>query len=1110
MHRAITFSIALLLLLPCIARSEPAEGLAKQILKHSGVQGGLIVHLNGAEGQLTAALGADTRFTVQSLEADPQRVEQARQLIRQFGRYGRVSVSQWEPGERLPYADNLVNLLVVGGRSPVDRDELQRVLCPGGVAVFLETDQGPMADDKLVKPWPEAIDQWTHYLHDAGNNAVGQDSAVGPPYHLQWRCGPLWMRSHEHLSSFSAMVSAAGRVFYIIDEAPVASVAFPSQWRLVARDAFSGVRLWTREIPIWESRFRGFRSGPPELPRRLVAVGDRVYVTLGFGQPVSALDAATGRTVHVYAETAGAEEILVSDGALYVVIGDGDSDDAADRARRRGESPAVGKTIMALNADTGQRLWKVDGDQAGYVMPTTLACADGRVFYQNASDLVCLDARSGAERWRAPRPIVRRRPTWLAPTLVVHDGVVLSADRNASWIQTEGLVDQVAVEPGQVVWDEDSREAYRPFTEAKFGRPRALEEMTGTLVALCAETGERLWKGPVSETFNAPPDVLISGGLVWTSRIVCARQPGITEGRNLRTGEVEFTRPPDQEFYTVGMGHGRCHRSFGTSSYLITGRAGVEFVDIQSGEGIASHWIRGACQFGFMPANGLLYVPPHPCACYIEAKLNAFNAMAPRRADDPPSHAVPVQNRIVRGPAYGDVTPGEQNINDWPTYRRDAARSGTAGGPAPAAPKTLWQVSMDGPLSSPVVSEGRVFVAAIDAHTVFALDAGTGQHAWSFTAGGRVDSAPTVWQGHVLFGSADGWVNCLRATDGQLVWRFRAAPEDRLIVNMDQLESAWPVHGNVLVHDGTAYFVAGRSSYIDGGMHLYGLDARTGERIFHRRLYDRDPETGLQPQDQIRGTRGLPGVLPDILSSDGESLFMRHQRYSLAGEAQPPDVPHLYSAVGFLDDQWWNRTYWIVGTETGSGFGGWARPGRQVPAGRLLVRDGQDVYGFGRNVYQPHGPGGGSHVGLGGIHYELFATRMAAKGHKPRWTTRVPFWVRGMVLDSQRRLFIAGPPVEQYVSTEPLEDVSDPDVVGRDQLGPWYGEYFLALRSPEEALKAYLGKHGAKLWVMAGDSGQRLAAYDLDSAPVFDGMIAALGRLYLTTENGHVLCIGEN
>lgn len=54
----------------------------------------------------------------------------------------------------------------------------------------------------------------------------------------------------------------------------------------------------------------------------------------------------------------------------------------------------------------------------------------------------------------------------------------------------------------------------------------------------------------------------------------------------------------------------------------------------------------------------------------------------------------------------------------------------------------------------------------------------------------------------VLFGSRDGWVYCLQASDGQLVWRFRAAPEERKMMAFEQLESTWPVHGSVLVQKG--------------------------------------------------------------------------------------------------------------------------------------------------------------------------------------------------------------------------------------------------------------------------------------------------------------------
>ncbi len=117
------------------------------------------------------------------------------------------------------------------------------------------------------------------------------------------------------------MVTAGGRVFYIADDGPTASVDLPSVWTLTARDAFNGKLLWKKPIPRWESEHRPFRSGPPHLPRRLVAMGDKVYVTLGFAEPLVALDASTGEMLKEYADTEGTEEILVEGNRLYLVVG---------------------------------------------------------------------------------------------------------------------------------------------------------------------------------------------------------------------------------------------------------------------------------------------------------------------------------------------------------------------------------------------------------------------------------------------------------------------------------------------------------------------------------------------------------------------------------------------------------------------------------------------------------------------------------------------------------------------------------------------------------------------------------------------------------------------
>ena len=44
------------------------------------------------------------------------------------------------------------------------------------------------------------------------------------------------------------MVTAKGRLFYVIDDGVRASMIMPPDWKLVARDAFNGVLLWERKI----------------------------------------------------------------------------------------------------------------------------------------------------------------------------------------------------------------------------------------------------------------------------------------------------------------------------------------------------------------------------------------------------------------------------------------------------------------------------------------------------------------------------------------------------------------------------------------------------------------------------------------------------------------------------------------------------------------------------------------------------------------------------------------------------------------------------------------------------------------------------------------------
>ena len=128
-----------------------------------------------------------------------------------------------------------------------------------------------------------------------------------------------------------------------------------------------------------------------------------------------------------------------------------------------------------------------------------------------------------------------------------------------------------------------------------------------------------------------------------------------------------------------------------------------------------------------------------------------------------------------------------------------------------------------------------------------------------------------------------------------LVWRFRAAPTERRIVSNDRLESAWPVHGSVLILNGVAYFSAGRSTHLDGGIFVYGVEPETG-KILHKRQLQTTREEVTSGRG---GPRNTPGSLNDILVSDGTDLFFF--KTGLDPELNPKEYTELYPDGGVFE-----------------------------------------------------------------------------------------------------------------------------------------------------------------------------------------------------------------
>ena len=1008
----------------------------------ANVEGGLVLCLGTKALESVSADWKKPGCIFRCLETSEARVSSLRKRIQAAGCYGKVSVGRFD-GKRLPYIKNLANLVIVDSSIEVPDAEVHRVLAPYGVAI--------VKGKEFTKPYPQDMDEWPQYLHGADNNCVAKDTVVGPPRHVQWISGPAWTRSHMGAASITSMISASGRLFTIEDTATAENPFLPAKWKLIARSAFNGVELWTRDYLEWEQVTVRIKYYHAQMKRRLVAVGDVVYCTPGLTAPLTALDAATGKTIREFSATKNTQEFAYHDGRLYAVTGDRmffDGYGAENKAkkRRRGKDPDQAKAgaapttpfngygfplsaynpqtrnaekptnvIVALDVDSGKEVWR-SKKIADYV-GCTMALKGDKLVYQTAHGVACLDAQTGEPNWAVDKKIPYG--TGSSPnTLVLAEDVVLS-------------------------------------------------EENGALHAYSLTDGSASWDKPIKARpgYRSSSDVLVTGGALW----MCGAK-GTPSSYNLKTGELIKTIP---QTLLKPMGHDRCFRNYITERFYINSKTGgPDCLDLVNDTEYPAPFTRATCSMGALPCNGLIYAGPYSCQCHLSVGLHNFNVYyTDEDTLTTQGQVVDVKRstRLEKGPAYGHAAKAADA--PWPTYRQDGRRyAGTTAKVPATGLNTLWKTRLKGPASAPVIAEGKVFLSAIDAHTLHALDADNGSALWTHTVGGRIDSPPTYYKGLLLFGSRDGWVHCVRASDGALSWRFRDLP-DKQICAFGQLESAWPIHGSVLLKDDTAYFCAGRSSYLDRGLFVYGLNPVTGERLHQRQFYGPFAKNGF-PAFVEQGNRSeteiVKGTTADVMSSEADVLYIRHQAFRLDLEDGTAGK-HLLSSAGMLERNRNHREYSLVKEQFNHRKTWTSMDKTDYPTGDILVSDGTDyfsVYGMPVNrmsYFDPRRDG-----------YALLAKTKTADGWSRKWNTKIPMTGKAMTLAGDV-VFVAGAPL----------------VFDEDDLAA-----------------TYEGRCGGVLWAASAADGSKLAEYTLDQLPAWDAMAAAYGRLFITNGDGSIECWG--
>jgi hypothetical protein len=320
-------------------------------------------------------------------------------------------------------------------------------------------------------------------------------------------------------------------------------------------------------------------------------------------------------------------------------------------------------------------------------------------------------------------------------------------------------------------------------------------------------------------------------------------------------------------------------------------------------------------------------------------------------------------------------------------------------------------------------------------------------------------------------------------------------------VAFDRLESPWPVHGSVLVLDGVAYAGAGRSTWLDGGMRLYGLDPATGKVLHEKQLESKHPKYEEREDTEavhIKGhlwtdyktfsqpdrsdTYSITGGVSDVLVSDGTNVFVRHMMFTRALEGQAGRSRQLFSTSSLLDDEEHHRSDWGLGTGDHGRLpaarhkGGSSRfhaqdqgqpaPYRSdSPTALMLVHQDDTVWGAQR-----------THRRRTFGDYRLFKRGIEGAPSGSAWQVDLPVRPRAMLKAGDHLVLGVMP-------KEIPED--DPHA-------------------------AYEGRLGGAIWVCSEKDGSKVGERPLPSPVVWDGMAAANGRLYLSTTDGRVTCLGSS
>ena len=227
---------------------------------------------------------------------------------------------------------------------------------------------------------------------------------------------------------------------------------------------------------------------------------------------------------------------------------------------------------------------------------------------------------------------------------------------------------------------------------------------------------------------------------------------------------------------------------------------------------------------------------------------------------------------------------------DWPTLRGDAARSGYTAEAIPNQLSERWRIKLphkprpswptaermkfDRAFQPIIMGELVIFGSSAD-DQVYALDATTGQVAWTFFTDAPIRFAPAGWRDRIFVASDDGCLYALALKDGKLLWKHRGGPAGESVIGNERMTSKWPARGGPVVFGDVVYYAAG--VWPSDGVFLHAIDAASGKVVWS------NSETGQMMMGQPHGgAEAYSGV-----SAQGALVATTNRLFMPTGRAVP-------------------------------------------------------------------------------------------------------------------------------------------------------------------------------------------------------------------------------